>query len=149
MATKPPGLFARLYRRFGWATPNDVYNIGVQIVAAVQDDTQELSQLNKNLLKIMASIDQLIQDVADESTLEDSLIALVGNLQTQLQDALSGVNVPAPVQAKLDAAFTTLEQNKQKLAAALASNTPAAPSTPGATDSSGNVTPVDNGNQVS
>ena len=141
MPSRAAGFTNRLYRRFGWATPNDVYLIGVQIIAALKDDTRELSLLNQNLIKIMASIDQLTQDVADESALEDSLITLLGNVQTQLQDALSGTTIPAPVQAKIDSVFQTLEANKAKLAAAVASNTPAAPSTPGATDSSGTVTP--------
>lgn len=88
---------------------------------------QDLKEMEK---RIMAKIEDVLQDIADESTLEDSILALVQTIQSQLADALANVKVPADVQAKIDQAFATLESNKAKLTAAVAANTPAAPAVP-------------------
>jgi hypothetical protein len=74
----------------------------------------------------MASIDDLTQSVAEESTLEDSVLTLLNGIKQQLADALSGTTLPTAVQAKVDAAFASLEANKAKLAAAVTANTPQA-----------------------
>jgi ABC-type transporter Mla subunit MlaD len=91
---------------------------------------------------LMATIDQVVQDVADESTAIDSVSTLVAGLKQQLADALSGANIPPAVQSKIDAVFAGLEANKSKLATALttappaatpsSSTPPAAPATPAA-----------------
>lgn len=75
----------------------------------------------------MATIDDVVKDVTDESTVEDGLITLTTDIKTQLDAALAGTTVPPAVQAKIDAVFTQLETNKAKLAAAITANTPAAP----------------------
>lgn len=77
--------------------------------------------------KLMAQIDEVISDVEEETTLEDSIITLLGSIQQQLKDALAGVTIPPAVQAKIDRAFSELEANKAKLTAALVANTPSAP----------------------
>jgi hypothetical protein len=77
--------------------------------------------------KVMATIDDVVKDVTDESTVEDGLITLTTDIKTQLDAALAGTTVPPAVQAKIDAVFTQLETNKAKLAAAITANTPAAP----------------------
>lgn len=77
--------------------------------------------------RIMAKIEEVLQDISDESTLEDSILALVTGIKQQLADALANVTVPADVQAKIDAAFAQLEANKAKLTDAITANTPAAP----------------------
>ena len=74
-----------------------------------------------------ATIDQVLQDVTDESTLDDSIIALLNGVQAQLAAALSGTTIPPAVQTKIDAVFSGLEANKAKVAAAVTANTPAAP----------------------
>jgi altronate dehydratase len=76
---------------------------------------------------IMATIDQVLQDVTDESTAIDSVSALISGLKQQLADALSGATIPPAVQAKVDAVFATAEANKAKLATALATNVPPVP----------------------
>ena len=73
-----------------------------------------------------ANIDQVLQDATDESTVEDSLIAVTTNIKSQLDAALAGTTIPPAVQAKIDAVFTQLETNKAKVAAAVLANTPAA-----------------------
>lgn len=90
---------------------------------------QQLNALTQQGVKIMASLDQVVQDVTDESTLEDSIITLLTNVQAQLAAILAG-NLPPDVQAKVDAVFASLEANKTKLAAAVAANTPAPPPAP-------------------
>src|SRR5262249_3823811 len=88
--------------------------------------TDVLRQVNTRLETIMATLDQIAQDVADESTLEDSLITLLQGVQQQLKDILSGATLPPDVQARVDDVFAKLEANKTKLTAAVTQNTPAA-----------------------
>ena len=68
----------------------------------------------------MATIDQIVKDIQDESELEDRVLAALSGVQQQLKDALSGLVIPADVQAKIDSAFQSLEANKEKLASAVA-----------------------------
>lgn len=89
-----------------------------------------LSALHAQGENLMATIDQVAQDVSDESTLIDSVSTLITGLQQQIKDALSGATLPPDVQTKVDAVFAQAEANKGKLTNALAANTPAAPVTP-------------------
>jgi len=72
---------------------------------------------------IMASIDDLISEVNDETTVTDSVVTLLNNIETQLKNALAN-SVPPAVAQKIDQAFATLKANKQKLADAITANTP-------------------------
>ena len=74
-----------------------------------------------------STLDDVLQDVADESTVDDSIIALTTSLQTQLAAALESTTVTPAVQAKIDAIFAQVETNKAKVAAAVLAGTPAAP----------------------
>ena len=85
-----------------------------------------LSHLTRKVRRIMATIDQVLQDVTDESTLEDSIITLLTNIKAQLDAALANTTIPADVQAKIDSVFDGIEKNKTKVAAAITANTPAA-----------------------
>lgn len=67
----------------------------------------------------MATLDQVLQDVNDESDELDKLSALIAGLKQQLADALAGVTLPAGVQAKIDAVFAGAEANKAKINTAL------------------------------
>jgi ABC-type transporter Mla subunit MlaD len=78
------------------------------------------------LEKIMATLDDVLKDVTDESTAIDSISTLISGLRQQVADALAGATLPAATQAKVDAIFTAAETNKTKIATALAANTPAA-----------------------
>lgn len=73
-----------------------------------------------------ATLDQLLQAVQDESTIEDSVIALLVSIKAQLDAALSAELTPA-AQAKVDAIFAALEANKTKLSDAVTANTLAVP----------------------
>jgi predicted metal-dependent enzyme (double-stranded beta helix superfamily) len=79
---------------------------------------------------VMATIDQVVQDVNDESTAIDSVVVLIAGLRQQVADALSGVTLPPDTQTKLDAVFSTAESNKAKLATALATAPTGQPVTP-------------------
>src|SRR4051812_30847691 len=72
----------------------------------------QLDKIEHNTEKLMATLDEVLQDVTDESTVIDSINTLVQGLRQQLADALSGANLPAPVQAKIDQIFAAAESNK-------------------------------------
>lgn len=65
----------------------------------------------------MATIDDVLAGVQEESTLEDSVILL-------LQNALTNAGVP---QAKIDAIIAQISTNKQKLNDAITAATPVPP----------------------
>jgi ribosomal silencing factor RsfS len=73
------------------------------------------------------TLDDVLQDVTDESTVADSLISLTSSIKAQLDAILAGTTVAPAVQAKYNAVFAQLETNKAKWAAAVLANTPAAP----------------------
>lgn len=75
----------------------------------------------------MATLDQVLADVAEESTQIDSLSAFVAGLKQQIADALAGTTLPPAVQAKVDAVFAGVEANKGKVVAAMAENVPPPP----------------------
>jgi len=74
---------------------------------------------------IMATLDQIIADVSDESTQIDGLSTLTAGLKQQVADALAGTTLPAAVQAKVDAVFAGVEANKAKVVTAINTNTAA------------------------
>lgn len=84
----------------------------------------------------MATIKQLIDDVAAVRGQADS----VGALITQLRDQITGLtngNLPADVQAQVDQAFADAEASKTELVAAIAA--PGTSSTPPTTSQGVNV----------
>ena len=87
-----------------------------------------LHTIIKNQEAMMATLDQVLQDVTDESTRLDSISTLITGLKQQVADALSGATLPPGVQAKVDAVFAAAETNKGKIDAAL--NTGVPPATP-------------------
>ena len=78
----------------------------------------------------MATFDETLAIVTDQSTKLDSVIALVDGLVKELQDILAGVTLPPAVQAKLDALYAELQGNSAKIVDAL-DTTPATPPEPG------------------
>jgi hypothetical protein len=75
-----------------------------------------LQELKKNGGRIMATIDDILTGVTDESNLDDSIILLLTNLKAAV-DAAKGD------QAKIDAAFAAITANKQKVSDAITANT--------------------------
>lgn len=70
----------------------------------------------------MATLTDIQAAVAAETTVEQSVITLLGTLSTDLQAAIAADD-PAALQAVVD----TITQNSAALAAAVTANTPAAP----------------------
>jgi len=72
---------------------------------------------------LMATLDDVLADVADESTKLDSLQTFVDGLKQMLAEALAGVKLSPAQQAKVDSIFDTVEANKAKVLHAMEANT--------------------------
>ncbi len=71
-------------------------------------------------------ITKLQAAVAQETTVQQSAIVLLGALTTEIKSISAGTT-DAATQASLDALVATMNTNNPALAAAVAQNTPAAP----------------------
>lgn len=78
----------------------------------------------------MATLDDLVQKVSDQSGTIDSMSTFISGLEQQIKDALAGVTLPPAAQAKVDAVFDQLGNNTQKIADAI-DNDPNTPAQPG------------------
>lgn len=74
--------------------------------------------------KQMKTLDEVLVSVTENETVGDSIVQLLTSIKKQLDDVLSGANLPAGVQAKVDAIFEASERDKQKLQDAIVANTP-------------------------
>ena len=74
-------------------------------------------------IKIMALLDDILSDVQDESTVDQSIITLLGNLSDQLKAAGTDPVKLAAIKAQID-------KNKQAIADAVVANTPTPPANP-------------------
>jgi hypothetical protein len=88
---------------------------------------QELKIINRKLDHIMANIQDIQNAVAQQSSVEDSVITMLQNITQQLKDAQAS-NDPAA----MDKVVSDLQANTKRLSDAVAANTPVA-SNPGAT----------------
>jgi len=73
--------------------------------------------------QMATTIQDILDGVNQESTVDDSIITLLGNIFQQLQNA----GIP---QAQLDAIKTVIDANVAKISAAVTANTPVVPPTP-------------------
>jgi hypothetical protein len=73
---------------------------------------------------IMSTIKEVLADVQDEKTVDDSLIVLTTAIKKQLDDLIAGGLTPEQ-QADVDAIFQQVEDNKAAVAAAILANTDA------------------------
>ena len=90
----------------------------------------QLTSLTLQGVQIMATLQQVADDVAGEKTVIEGISTLIDGLQTQLAAALSGTTIPPAVQAQIDQVFADAEANKASLAAALLKGTtPVVPTT--------------------
>lgn len=71
----------------------------------------------------MSTLDETLAAVTDESTKDDSIIALLAGLAAQIA---AGGLTPAD-QAKVDAIFAQATSNAAKISAAITANTPPTP----------------------
>ena len=103
--------------------PNSSRDVHIYIhVDSVAMDGK-IQQILLDLEKIMASLDETLAAVQQESTVDDSIIALLNGLAAQI--AAGGLS--AADQAKVDAIFKAAQDNAAKVSAAVTANTPVAP----------------------
>lgn len=76
----------------------------------------------------MATLDETLEKVTEANTKADSLIAYNAGIKKQLDEVLSGVNLPAGVQAKVDAIFNEASASVDEIDEALNANVPQTPS---------------------
>ncbi len=84
-----------------------------------QAEQGALQALNTQGDKLMATAAEILADVQDESTVDDSIITLLTNIKAMLDAA--GTDPAA-----LDQVKALIDANKAKIAAAVVANTPAA-----------------------
>ncbi len=80
---------------------------------------------SKRFKLTMKTLTDLQADVADETTVEQSAITLLGGLSAQIA-ALKTTNTDPTTAAEIDTLANTVEANKKALADAVTANTPAA-----------------------
>ncbi len=107
----------------------------------LRDLQRKLSILIAQENSLMIDTSKLVAEVANETTVEQSVLTLVSNmaaneaaLSSQLAAAIAA-NDPvalAAVQTAIDSSVATLQANDAALASAVTANTPAAPVTPSA-----------------
>ena len=115
---------------------SSIYAVIQQNNALLKDIQGKLTILLVQENSIMIDTSKLVAEVANETTVEQSVLTLVTNmaaneaaLSKQLADAIAA-NDPtalAAVQAAIDASVATLQANDAALAAAVTANTPVAP----------------------
>lgn len=105
---------------FGWGNQFTLVNQQLAVIRAL------LRQLLAQEAKMAHSLDEVLAGVADESTKEDGLIALVTGLSAQVKELLASAKVPADVQAKIDAVFDAVAVNSGKVQEAIDANVVAA-----------------------
>lgn len=120
-------LFPDLDRRLD-AISTQLTDLAMQQARDRHDFFAAFNQMRKLQEKSMATLDQVLSDVTDESTVIDGVMTLVSGLRQQVADLLAKTGMSADDQAKVDAIFAAAEANKAKLGNALVSNTPATPS---------------------
>ena len=64
--------------------------------------------------------------VQENTTLVESLNALIDGIRVQLQEVLEGTVIPPAVQAQIDAVFATASAQKEKITETIVENTLAA-----------------------
>ncbi len=87
----------------------------------------QLAEIKAQQEKLMATVAELAAAVEAQSTIVDSIVTLVANLEQEVKDALADTSLSPEAQAQLDAAFAKIKDNSDKMAAAVTANTPAAP----------------------
>jgi uncharacterized protein YoxC len=105
----------------------------------VDELNRKMGLILKNTENIMATLDEVLKDVTDESTQLDGISTLVSGLQKQVKDALENSSISPADQAKIDQIFNQAESNKQKILNALVSGTPADQASQGQTTSGGSA----------
>ena len=95
-----------------------------QIVAGVNLVATKLDTLTSKEATEMATLDDIKQEVTDQTTIVGSVSTLLTSLSAQLQTAITNAAPADPTE--LQAIADSLKANSDALAKAVAANTPAA-----------------------
>lgn len=106
-----------------------VYGNPTEILGALSDIADSIHALTQQGVTTMATLDDLVQKVSEQSGTIASLQTFVSGLEQQIADALAGVTLPPAVQDKVDQVFAQLGSNTQAIADAI-DNDPNTPATP-------------------
>lgn len=86
----------------------------------------EIRCLNERMCCVAKTLDEVLSLVSESNTVQDSLIVLVKGIKAQLDEVLAG-NLSPENQAKVDAIFASVEEQKAETSEAVTENTPQAP----------------------
>lgn len=121
----------------------------LRLFGAIFDLQQEVKRMSDNL---QSAIDQLRQDVAQQTSVTQSAVTLLNGIPALIQDAISKAQAAGATpdqMAALHELDASIQQQTQALAQAVSANTPAnggggssqpQPPAPGATDGSSGAT---------
>jgi len=101
-----------------------------QILAQLADFNTKMDTLMAKHDEVMASLNAVSANVADEKTVIGSVETLLANLAAQikaLQDAAVNADIPQDIVDGIAALSQAIADNKTQLANDVAANTPAAP----------------------
>jgi len=84
-------------------------------------------ELIKKMTAISDELDVLKQSVSTLTTVEQSAVALLDGLTSKIQAIIDAGGDPTKTLADIQAVVTSVDADKDELAAAVARNTPAAP----------------------
>src|SRR5215831_14445536 len=76
--------------------------------------------------KVMATVQDVINEIASERSVEDSVVALLDGINAQLTDVKAQLAASGADASALDAIIASLKDNEAKLTDAVTRNTPAA-----------------------
>lgn len=97
------------------------------IISALVIIADAQMQFAKNQEAIMATLAELVAAVEAEKTQVDSITTLVGQLKSMLDAALANAGTLTPEQqAAIDSVFAQVTDDTNRIAEAVAANTPAA-----------------------
>jgi len=112
-----------------WLVVDHVIRVDPELMALLRSGTKTLGQILKGNKQIMATLDELIGKVDEQTGQVASMKTFIAGLEQAVKDALSGVNLPPAVQAKVDKVFGDVSKNTDEIVAAIDNNpdTPPAP----------------------
>lgn len=102
------------------------HEFGPATLGAIRDLTEAVRANLKTGVQIMKDLATLEADVANETTVEASIEALVVQLVAEIND-LKTAGTDSATAARIDALATKVESNLATMQSAVVANTPAAP----------------------
>jgi len=107
-----------------------VIHFDPEFLALLQIGVKALGSILKGNKQIMATLDELITKVDEQTGQVASMKTFIAGLEQAIKDALSGVTLPPAVQAKVDKVFGDVGKNTQEIVDAIDNNPDTPPVTP-------------------